>query len=273
MTRPTLRVHPSLRPLALRATTALQVAPPRGAPENPPMRLHKYIANCGYCSRRRAELLIQAGRVKVNGKVVERLGTSVFPGDSVTINDEPIALPEPLAIIFNKPAGIITSTHDTHERLTVMDYLPRSLRDHGVLPVGRLDQDTEGLLILTNDGDLNHRITHPRHETEKEYAALVSGRPAPAALRRLEQGVEIDGERTSPARIERVEPKGERTLVHIVIGEGKKRQVRRMFAAIGHEVLELRRIRIGGLTLGDLPLGAWRKLGDEEIAALTQGGR
>ncbi len=237
------------------------------------MRLHKYIANCGYTSRRRAELLIQAGRVQVNGKVLKSLGTVIDPReDAVLVNGEEISPPEPMTIVFNKPAGIITSTHDTHDRLTVMDILPKSLRDRGVLPAGRLDQDTEGLLILTNDGDLGHHITHPRYETEKEYDALVAGTPAPAGLKRLEAGVRIEGEMTSPARIESVVPEGAATRVRVVIREGKKRQVRRMFEAIGSDVLHLRRVRIGGLQLGDLPPGEWRELTEKEIKALTRGG-
>jgi len=155
------------------------------------MRLHKFIANCGYTSRRRAELLIQAGRVTVNRKVLTSLGTTVKPEDVIEVNGEVVELPAPRTIMINKPPGIITSTHDTHERLTVMDILPRSLRDAGVLPVGRLDQDTRGLLLLTNVGDLNHRITHPSFETEKEYEALVQRRPAHKSLERLERGVTI----------------------------------------------------------------------------------
>jgi 23S rRNA pseudouridine2605 synthase len=238
----------------------------------PALRLHRYIASCGYTSRRRAELLIEAGRVAVNGKLVTRLGTLVRPGrDRVAVNGEEILPPRPTTIMLNKPGGIITSTHDTHERLTVMDLLPRSLRERGVLPAGRLDQDTEGLLILTNVGELGHRITHPRYETEKEYEALLDERPAPPQLRSLEAGIVLDGERTAPARVLAVVPRGERTGVRLVIREGRKRQVRRMFQAIGHEVRELKRVRIGGLRLGDLASGAWRELGPSEIAALTEG--
>ena len=234
------------------------------------MRLHKFIANCGYTSRRRAELLIQAGRVEVNGKVVSSLGATITPAkDKVTINKEEISLPQPLTIMLNKPPGIITSTHDTHERLTVMDILPRSLRSAGVLPAGRLDQETEGLLILTNDGDLGHRITHPRYETEKEYEALIRSRLTQEAIRRLESGISLDGEMTSPARVESAKPEGDKSRVRIVIREGRKRQVRRMFEAIGNEVVVLQRVRIGGLFLGDLSTGEWRELSPAEIKKLT----
>ena len=232
------------------------------------MRLHKLIANCGYSSRRRAELLIQAGRVRVNGKLVTSLGANVYPGDKVEVNGEELRLPPRMTIALNKPAGIITSTHDTHDRLTVMDILPRRLKDLGVLPAGRLDQDTEGLLVLTNDGDLAHRITHPSFETEKEYEAVVEGVPGQRAIERLEKGIQIEGEWTSPARVTLVAKEGSGARARIVIREGKKRQVRRMFEAVGHPVLELRRIRIGSLTLGKLAQGDWRELVPEEVAGL-----
>lgn len=247
---------------------------PRESPMARKFRLHKYIANCGYTSRRRAELLIQAGRVEVNGKVVDTPGTSVFPGqDIVTVNGDRIELPEPLTVIFHKPPGVITSTHDTHDRLTVMDLLPRRFRDEGVFPVGRLDLGTEGLLLLTNDGDLGHRIAHPSHQVEKEYVALVEGRPSRDRLDQFERGIVIEGQKTAPAAVVSVEPAGRNTRVTVVIGEGRKRQVRRMFEALGHPVLELERIRIGGLELGDLPRGKWRALGDAEIRLLFEPGK
>lgn len=238
------------------------------------VRLHKFLANCGYTSRRRAELLIQAGRVSVNGSIVSTPGVVIDEKkDTVCVNGEEVTLPPPTTILLNKPAGLITSTHDTHDRLTVMDILPKSIRDLGVLPAGRLDLDTEGLLILTNVGDLGHRITHPRYETEKEYDALVEGRPPETGLKRLEKGVSIDGQRTAPARVLSARADDGGTRVHLVIREGRKRQVRRMFEAIGHRVLHLRRVRIGSLRLGDLPPGEWRQLGPEEIQALMQPAR
>ncbi|MEM7234383.1 MAG: pseudouridine synthase [Planctomycetota bacterium] len=234
-------------------------------------RLHKYIANCGYTSRRHAELLITAGRVEVNGRIVSELGVSVRADkDVVAINGEEIRPPEATTILFNKPAGLITSTHDTHERLTVMDYLPKSLVDRGILPAGRLDQETEGLLIVTNVGDLNHRITHPRYGTEKEYVATVANRPDRRAISRLENGVVIEGGKTAPAQVPKID-KAERgrTKVHLILQEGRKRQVRRMLQAVGHPVVHLERIRIGNLTLGDLPRAEWRLLGSEDLQALT----
>ena len=243
------------------------------ASQLPRMRLHRYIAHCGYCSRRRAELLIEAGRVDVNRKVVRVVGSIVNPArDEVRINGEPITPPAPLTILFNKPPNVITSTHDTHNRLTVMDLLPKSILDRGVLPVGRLDLDTEGLLILTNDGDLSHRITHPSFETEKEYDATVASRPRQSDLERLEKGVRIEDGLTAPARILSVKPVGNATRIKVVIHEGKKRQVRRMFEVIGHIVSRLQRVRIGKLELGELKATEWRALSEEEIRGLIETG-
>ncbi len=239
---------------------------------NIPMRLHKFIANCGYTSRRRAELLIQAGRVQVNGHIVRELGSTIDPSkDRVSINGDRIVPPEKMTIMLNKLPGFITSTHDTHDRLTVMDLLPRRMRDLGVMPVGRLDQDTRGLLILTNDGDLNHRITHPRYEIEKEYLVEVEGNPSPDALRRIEDGITIDGEKTAPARILNVELQKSTTRLKVAISEGRKRQIKKMFEAVGYPVISLWRIRIGGLKLGKLAPGEWRKLHPSEIEASRQG--
>jgi 23S rRNA pseudouridine2605 synthase len=235
-------------------------------------RLHKYIANCGYTSRRRAELLIQAGRVQVNGQVVTGLGTLIDSRkDQVVVNEELLIPPERVTIMLHKLPGYITSTHDTHERLTVMDLLPRQMRERGVLPVGRLDQDTSGLLILTNEGDLNHRITHPSFEIEKEYLAEVMGRPSEAAIRRLMSGIEIEGQMTAPARVHEIVPIQGGVRLKVVISEGRKRQIKRMFDAIGHPVRSLCRIRIGGLLLGKLPPGQWRKLEPAEIQAALAG--
>ena len=235
------------------------------------MRLHKYIAACGYTSRRRAELLIQAGRVLVNGKSLMSLGAKVKHGDVVTVNGEEISLPEPRTILFNKPPGIITSTHDTHERLTVMDYLPPALIDCGVLPIGRLDRETEGLLLMTNIGELNHRITHPSFEIEKEYVALLNGKPSKDALDRLAAGVQIDDYLTAPARVLQVVEDGNNTQVALVIHEGKKRQVRRMFEAIGHKVLRLARTRVGSIRLDELEHCAWRDARPGELRSMEIG--
>ena len=235
------------------------------------MRLHKFIAACGYTSRRRAELLIQAGRVKVNGKSLMSLGTTVKKEDVVAVNGEIVILPDPKTILFNKPPGIITSTHDTHERLTVMDYLPPALIDIGVLPIGRLDRETEGLLLLTNVGELNHRITHPSFEIEKEYVALINGKPAKEALKKLAAGVKIENHTTAPAKILKTVADGNNTQVVLVIHEGKKRQIRRMFEAVGYKVLRLARTRGGNILLQGLAPSAWRDATPRELHGLNIG--
>lgn len=233
------------------------------------VRIHKYIANCGYTSRRRAELLVQAGRVQVNGQTASTLGTTIDPKkDKVVINGDLIEPLERVTILFHKPTAVITSTHDSHDRLTVMDLLPRRFRDNGVVPVGRLDQNTEGLLLFTNDGDLNHRICHPSHEVEKEYLVEVEGHPSAEACKRFEAGIFIDGRKTAPAQILNLESSGNRGRVVVVITEGRKRQVRRMFDALGHPVTYLCRVRVGNLTLGKVPLGEWRELSPSEVSDL-----
>ena len=235
------------------------------------LRLHKYIANCGYTSRRRAELLIQAGRVQVNGKLVTTLGSLVHPlKDQVVINGDQVKPPERYTIMLHKPALIITSTHDTHDRLTVMDILPKRFREMGVFPVGRLDRDTEGVLILTNDGDLHHHISHPRHTIDKEYRVTVKGFPSKEACKNFERGMMIDGKKTAPAQILSMVQKQDIGVGTVVIREGRKRQIRRMFDALGHPVIHLTRTRIGDLAIGKLPLGEWRVLKAPEIAMLLK---
>jgi len=235
------------------------------------MRLHKYISNCGYCSRRHAEILITAGLVRVNGTTFSELGTKInLEKDQVHINDELIIPPEPLTIMLNKPPNFITSTHDTHERLTVMDLLPRPVRHQGVIPVGRLDLDTLGLLLMTNNGDLQHIITHPRYECPKEYFVKITGRLSQQNRRRLESGIVLDDGPAQPARIIESKDNKRLTNIRIELKEGKKREIKRMFKAVGHEVIFLKRIRIGPLSLGDLPEGKWRELSEAEIENLKQ---
>ena len=235
-------------------------------------RLHKFIAATGRASRRGAERLIEEGRVRVNGNVIDGPGTSVDPAeDRVEVDGVVLSLPERATVVLNKPKGVITTTSDTHGRPTVLDLLPAELTERGVLPAGRLDQDTEGLLVLTNDGALIQRLTHPSHETEKEYLVTLYTVPPPQALDRLARGVLIDDRRTAPATLTRMEPdENGRPRVRVVLHEGRKRQVRRMFDAVRHPVAELRRVRVGTLELGDLPAGAWRRLSDDEVASLEE---
>jgi len=222
-------------------------------------RLQKYISRCGHCSRRRAELLIEKGLVRVNSAIVDQLGTRVIPGkDRVTINGVKIRLPKSLTVALHKPAGFITSTHDTHDRLTVMDLLPKRMIESGVLPAGRLDLQTEGLLVLTNDGELLHRVTHPRFECVKESGVFLK---------------EV-GKVTAKAKLTHVRHRKDGTAtLHVKIHEGMKRQVRRMFDVVGIKVTYLKRLAIGGLTLGDLEKGRWRQLASKEVQLLTGDGK
>ena len=230
------------------------------------MRLNAYLARTGVASRRGAEELIRAGRVRVNGEQAG-LATFVEIGDRVELDDEPVA-PEPLAyVLLHKPAGVVTTARDPHGRPTVVGLVGHPSR---VVPVGRLDADTTGALLLTNDGPLAHRLAHPRYEVDKVYEAEVEGDPSPEAIRRLAAGVVLeDGHRTAPARVRRVGP----GRVERVLHEGRKRQVKRRCEAVGHPVRRLHRPRYAGLTLDGLASGEWRELTPEEVARLRSAAR
>lgn len=232
-------------------------------------RLQKVLARAGVASRRAAEEMIRQGRVSVNGRVVTEVGTKVRPDlDVVAVDGKPIAGRQHLVYLaMNKPAGYVSTAADTHGRPTVLDLVPVGAR---VYPVGRLDLDTEGLLLLTNDGDFAYLVTHPKHALEKEYRALVRGRPGPEALEKLRRGVEIDGRKTAPATVEVVSSLPTATWLRIVLHEGRKRQVRRMCEAVGHPVLTLRRVRIGPIELGSLPPGAVRELTAAEVMSIVR---
>ncbi len=240
-------------------------------------RLQKYLARSGVASRRHAEELIVTGAVTVNGRVMRELGARVDPEhDAVRVHGERVRPAERLIyLLLNKPAGVVTTVHDPRGRETVLDLLPPRWRDERVYPVGRLDQYTEGLLLLTNDGALALRLTHPRYALPKEYHALVRGRPDAATLERFERGLMLEGEKrpTAPARAWTLGP-GEddpsTTWVAAEIHEGRNRQVRRMFDALGHHVLRLRRVRVGPLTLGTLRSGEARQLTERERVALRK---
>lgn len=227
-------------------------------------RLQKVLARCGFGSRRQCEDLIADGRVTVNGRQA-RLGQRVDPEtDAVEVDGTPIGIrPDLVHYLLNKPAGVVTTASDPHGRPTVLDLVPREPRVH---PVGRLDMDTEGLLIMTNDGTLTHRLTHPSFEVPKEYLAQVEGVPSRADLRALRDGVELDDGMTAPAKVSMPDP----GLLRIVIHEGRNRQVRRMCEAIGHPVRRLVRTRIGSLTDPDLPPGQYRRLEVGEVRALER---
>jgi 23S rRNA pseudouridine2605 synthase len=236
-------------------------------------RLQKYLARAGVASRRHAEELIAAGLVAVNGAVVREQGVRVRPGDDeVCVRGELIKAPDDahLYLMMNKPINIMTTTNDPEGRRTVLDLLPERWASRRVYPVGRLDWDSEGLLLLTDDGELTLRLTHPRYALSKEYIALVEGKPAPAALLRLERGLPLEGEMrpTAPAHVRLLRVESGNAWISVEIHEGRNRQVRRMFEAIGHLVLRLRRVRVGSLALGGLEPGATRELRPEEVAAL-----
>ncbi len=231
-------------------------------------RIQKRIAASGFCSRRQAEALIAAGRVAVNGVVVDRLGSKVGPQDVVSVDGKPLPSAELVFLAMNKPKGFVTTVSDPHAERTVMELLPELKA--AVKPVGRLDKDTEGLLLFANDGELIHRLTHPRYGVEKEYEVEAKGHVSDSALARLEAGVVVEGSKTAPARIPRksVRRKAGKTALRIVVHEGRKRQVRLMFEAIGHPVAKLRRVRFGPLLLHRLPRGACRMLSRVEVDSL-----
>jgi 23S rRNA pseudouridine2605 synthase len=226
------------------------------------VRLNQFLARAGVASRRGADELIRAGRVRVNGEQ-SGLATFVESGDRVEVDGRAVA-PEPLAyVLLNKPAGIVTTTRDSHGRPTVVELVGHERR---VVPVGRLDADTTGVLLLTNDGPLAHRLMHPRYQVNKVYVAEVEGRPSEDALRRLAEGVDLDDGRTAPALIRRLGP----SRVELTLHEGRKRQVRRMLDAVGHPVRRLERVRYGGLSSLGLASGEWRDLTSDEVATLRR---
>lgn len=233
------------------------------------MRLNKYIAAGGLGSRRKADELIAAGKVKINGKVYRELGYTVEAGDVVEVGGSII---EPakkhVYIMLNKPKGYITSVTDDRNRPTVMDLVNDF--DGRLYPVGRLDYNTSGLLILTNDGEFAHQMTHPKHNVEKTYRAKVAGTLSDQRIAKLRKGLDIGGFTTSPAKVNMIKQMEKWALVEIKIREGKNRQIRKMFAAVGNKVIELERVSVGGLYLGHLKEGHYRKLTPKEVEDLLK---
>jgi len=228
------------------------------------------MAQCGVASRRKCEEIILEGRVQVNGETVRDMGIQVDPErDVVLLDGKPLRMENAkVYILLNKPRGYITSVGDPFGRPTVLDLIGK--RDQRVYPIGRLDYDTEGLLLLTNDGEMAFKLTHPRHEVEKEYYCVVKGCPGSEALDKLRKGLDIGGYITAPAKLIELGKRGDQAAFRIIIHEGKNRQVRRMFDAIGHPVLFLRRERMGPIKLGKLKPGEWRYLSDREIGELRK---
>ncbi|PZR58544.1 MAG: pseudouridine synthase [Candidatus Meridianibacter frigidus] len=231
------------------------------------MRLQKYLALAGIASRRKAEELIVAGRVSVDGHVVRELGTSVEGNARVTVDAKRArAVSKFTYLIMNKPASVMTTMRDPQGRRTIVDLIPKGTPR--VVPVGRLDYDTSGVLLLTNDGELAFKLTHPRFGVEKTYRARVRGQLTQRAMQALQAGVELEEFRAGGAKLRVIAARGDHTIVDVTIHEGKYRQVRRMFEALGHPVLDLQRMRLGPLALGALAAGAVRSLTGREIAAL-----
>jgi 23S rRNA pseudouridine2605 synthase len=234
-----------------------------------PVRLQKYLADCGVASRRKCEDLIRAGRVTVNNAPAS-LGESVDPEtDTVLLDGERIVSDRRVYVLLNKPKGVITSVQDTHNRRTVIDLL--SGVEARVFPVGRLDLDVGGTLLLTNDGELSHQLTHPKFGVHKIYMAWVAGRMSDETAARLANGVPLDDGMTSPAKVEvlKYSPRNS-TLIRLTIHEGRKRMVKRMCAAVGHPVRDLHRVSFGGVSAENLRPGEWRYLSADEVKSLRE---
>lgn len=227
------------------------------------MRLNKFLADCGVGSRRACDKLIEEGKVKVNDKVAT-VTTQVDDGDKVSVNGKRVGVGKKLTyIMLHKPKGCVTTVTDDLGRKTVMDFI-KDIHSR-VYPVGRLDYDTEGLLLLTNDGDLANKLTHPSNEVPKTYIARISGALSDADIRQLEKGVMVDGKVTAPAIVKVLQGDVHHTRVEITIHEGRNRQVKKMFEAVGKEVEFLKRVAVGDLHLGGLQRGKYRFLTEKEV--------
>jgi 23S rRNA pseudouridine2605 synthase len=236
------------------------------------VRLQKYLAHAGVASRRAAEEFIARGRVRVNGKAVTKPGTLVGPADRVEVDGRLVAAADaPRYLVLNKPPKVMTTMRDPGGRRTVASLVPREFGR--VVPVGRLDYDTSGVLLMTDDGDLAYILTHPKFGVEKTYRAVVRGRLQAEDVRALLEGIKLEGERSQPAKVRVVRTSGASSEIDVTIHEGKNRQVRRMFEATDHPVVSLVRLRFGPLSLGELPVGHWREATDREISALRRVGR
>ena len=237
------------------------------------IRLNKYIAQAGIASRRRADELIAYGKVRVNGRVCRELGTIVEPGDKVDVSGTPVKPIDaaPTYLVMHKPVGVMTTMRDPQGRRTIVELIPKKLPR--VVPVGRLDYDTAGVLLLTNDGELANRLMHPRYGVDKTYRATIAGRLSPEDVKSLHDGLEVDGYTAAGAKVRVVSVRAGYSVVDVTIHEGRNRQVRNMFEALGHPVQTLVRLRFGPISLGDLGVGRTRDLTPRELAALKRVGQ
>lgn len=229
------------------------------------IRLQKFMAECGVASRRKCEEIILDGRVFVNGNRVTELGTKVSEEDVVEVDGKELQpITKKVYIALNKPVGYVTTVSDQFDRPTVIDLVCDEIHTR-IFPVGRLDYDTEGLLLLTNDGDITYKLTHPKHTIFKTYDVVLNEVPNPREIERLKKGVVIDGRKTQPAKLNWLKD----NLIEISISEGRNRQIRKMFEAIGYTVVGLKRVSVGDISLGNIPLGRWRHLSKYEIEYLN----
>jgi len=239
-------------------------------------RLHKILSHWGVASRRQAEQMIQAGRVRLNGTVVDRVGQKADPElDLIEVDGVPIAAknrPQRFYLLLHKPVGVVSTCRDPQKRPTVIELLPPNLRiGQGLHPVGRLDAESSGALLLTNDGELTFRLTHPRHSVPKTYRVWVKGSPPQNVLQAWRTGVILSGRQTAPAQVKVLESKTDQTLLEIILHEGRNRQIRRVAEQLGYPVVHLHRIAIGSVHLRQLPTGQYRMLADSEVRSLKQG--
>ncbi len=234
------------------------------------MRLQKYMAKCGVASRRKAEEIILQNRVKINGKIVNELGTIVnTENDIVMVDNKEIKIEQKkVYIVLYKPIGYITTVSDQFDRPSVLDLVKGV--DERIYPIGRLDFDSSGLILLTNDGDLTYKLTHPKHEVKKIYIAKIKGKPTTYTLNRFKEGLEIDGYVTAKADIKIIKTYRDASLAEITIHEGRNRQIRKMCDVINHPVISLKRIAMGKIDLGNLEKGKWRYLTDKEVKYLKE---
>ena len=239
---------------------------PKGT-ESPAQRLQKVLAHAGVASRRKSEELIRQGRVTVNGRVVTQLGTKVDPaGDDIRLDGQRVQVgADHVYIMLNKPRGVLSTMEDARGRRALSDLVSAPRR---LYPVGRLDVVSEGLILLTDDGELANLLTHPRYQHEKEYIVLVNGRPSGKTLAAWRRGIMLEGKPTAPARVDVVRRERDAALLRVVMHEGRKRQIRQVAALLGHPVRELKRVRLGPLQLGTLEAGQWRYLTAREIRKL-----